>query len=522
VQVRGTDWKPALSRAASIGAILAAFLLVRFPLLTNEASVRGWNGDSAIFGLMAKKIHDGKGFDVFFWGQNYMGPLTPALAAAIRRTMLDPAGLGAEGGTLSLRLASMSEIAFGICFYFLGLMRLFGRTIAAAAGLWMAIGPPFFIRLSAVPRGPEMSFALSSVLFFLASGALTRPRPLLDRPLGHVAFGLLAGLGWWMNQTIVFVLLPVAALVFFRSAPFRGFLRVGSPGGPPSHSWRGWARFLAPLLCGFVLGHSPVWMGRMLGWYEPALGTVVPPWQPTGLLARSIRFLGTDSWRFVGLDGLAPPPVLAAAALVFLSFILVKYGRRLNRSLRTEPPRFEGLDLVGAIVASGAAVFFLQNLDSSQIRYLAPVLPAALALLLVSFAEAANLLRRKIPAGFVALVSGGLALLATVFLSRQARGVVTGILLEPDPRAPLKTITEEGYTVCHAGYDTAYTLQFLSDERVRFIPYHSPDRNRTLSAELRSNPGPQCLVTDDGAVRRWLPSDAAQEGGPARRRAQKP
>jgi hypothetical protein len=111
--------------------------------------------------------------------------------------------------------------------------------------------------------------------------------------------------------------------------------------------------------------------------------------------------------------------------------------------------------------------------------------------------------------------------LATVFLSRQARGVVAGMLLEPDPRAPLKTIAEEGYTVCHAGYDTAYTLQFLSDERVRFIPYHSPDRNRKLSAELRSDPRPQCLVTDDGMVRRWLPSDAAQEGGPARRRAKR-
>ena len=41
------------------------------------------------------------------------------------------------------------------------------------------------------------------------------------------------------------------------------------------------------------------------------------------------------------------------------------------------------------------------------------------------------------------------------------------------------------------------------------------------SAELRSTPGPQCLVTDDGVVRTWLPSDAAQEGGPARLREQK-
>jgi hypothetical protein len=501
-----------------MAAIVVVFVLIRLPLLTNEAAVRGWDGDGAIFGLMAKKIHDGRGFDVFFWGQNYMGPLTPALAAAIRKTMLDPAGIGEEGGPISLRLASMSEIAFGICFFFLGLVRLFGRPIAAAAGLWMAIGPPFFIRLSAGVRlGPEMSFALGSVLFFLAAGVLTRPHPVLDRPSGHFVLGLIAGFGWWMNQTIVFVLLPVAALVLLRSAPFRGVLRVrfNREGGSS-----GWARFMTPLLCGLALGYSPVWMGRLLGWYEPAAGPVPPPWRPAGLLTRLFRFVGTEFWRLVGLDGLAPPALLAVAGLSLMALLLLVQGRRFTRALQTDPPSFDALDLVGAITGLGAAIFIYGDVDASQIRYLTPILPAALALILVPFPEAARLLRRRMPSALVALVLGGLALTVTVFLSRQARGVVEGILLEPDPRAPLKTITEEGYTVCHAGYDMAYTLQFLSDERVRFIPYHSPDRNRTMSASLRSMPGPQCLVTGDGVVRRWLPSDAAQEGGPARRRAE--
>ena len=217
---------------------------------------------------MAKKIHDGKGFDVFFWGQNYMGPLTSALAAAIRKTVLDPAGIGAEGGPISLRLAGMSEIAFGVCLYFLALTRLFGWTIAAAAGLWMAMGPPLLIRLSAIPKGPEMSFALSSVLFFLAAGALTRPRPFLDRHGGHFTLGFLAGLGWWMNQTIGFVLLrrsrPSSCFAPLR---FAGFSGVGSSGEPPSNSWRGWARLTTPPLCG-----SP-WAIRPSGWAVCWAGT---------------------------------------------------------------------------------------------------------------------------------------------------------------------------------------------------------------------------------------------------------
>ena len=499
---RGKDWTSAAWSTASIGAILAVFVLVRLPLLTKEASVRGWNGDTAIFGLMAKKIHDGKGFDVFFWGQNYMGPLTPALAAAIRTTVLDPAGLQEEGGPISLRLALMSEIAFGIAFTFLAFTRLFGRAIAAATGLWLAIGPPFFIRLSAEPRGPEMSFALGSVLLFLGAGLLTRPHPFLEHPAGRFLFGLLAGIGWWMNQTIVFVLLPVAALVLLR------YRRSG-------------ARLLAPLLSGFAVGYAPVWLGRLAGWYEPSLGPVVPVWRRSGLLTRLVQFLETDSWRFVGLEGLASPMLLAAAAVVLLSLLFVVYRRRLHKSVRTEEPRLQGLDLVVAIVALGTAVFFLKDLTPPQLRFLTPALPAALALLVVVFAETVSLLRRRVPAWFLALASSGLALFLVVFLARQARAVVAGILSEPDPRAPLGKIAEGGYTVCHGGYETAYVLQFLSDERVRFIPYHSPDRNRTLSARLRSMPGPQCLVTDEGVVREWLPSDAAQEGGPTRLRQQK-
>lgn len=464
--------------------------------------MRGWNGDSAIFGLMAKKIYDGKGFDVFFWGQNYQGPLTPALAAGIRRMLPDPPRAGTEGGPIALRLASMSEIAFGICLYVLALAKLFGRPIAAVAGLWMAIGPPFLIRLSVLHKsglGPEMSFALGSVLFHLAADALTRPRPFLDRSGGRFTLGLLAGFGWWMNQTIAFVLLPVAALVVLRS---RG---------------RG---LLAPFAGGAVLGYSPVWVGRLAGWYEPSLGPVVPPWRPDGLPARLVRFLGADSWRFVGLEGILPPALLAAAALGALA-LLFRRVRRLGRLPPAERQGLHGLAFVGAVAAMGASVCFLKDLDASQIRYLAPALPAALALLLVSFAEATTLLPRKVPAALVVLLSGGLALLAAAFLVRQARVIVGNMLVEADPRAPLRAIAEQGYSVCHAGYDTAYTLQFLSDERVRFIPFHSPDRNRALSARLRALPEPQCLVTDAGEVRRWLPSDAAQEGGPARRRAGK-
>jgi hypothetical protein len=491
VEARGAGRTPALVGAAAvatIAAILAVFVLLRLPLLTKDASVRGWTGDTSIFGLMAKKIRDGRGVDVFYWGQNYMGPLTPAVAAGVRKAVLDPAGAGEEGGPISLRLASTAELAFGIGVFCLGLARLFGGTIAAAAGLWMAIGPPFFVRLSGVPMGPEMAFALGSILFCLAAGAVAGPGSFLERPAGRFVFGFLAGAGWWMNQSIVFVLLPAAAVALSRSGPRR-------------------MRSLAPLAAGAALGYAPVWLGRLLGWYEIHLGAPLPPWRLSGLPSRVPRFLGADAWRFVGLDGFLPAPLLALAALVLLALLVLRR------------PRSGGLSFVAAIAALAAAVSFFKALDGMGDRYLTPALPAAIALVLVAVAEAAAGLRRRIPAGVAALVPAGLALFAALFLLRGARATVGRLLAEPDPRGPLRAIAEGGYTVCHAGYDTSYTLQFLSDERVRFVPYHSPDRNRALSKELRALPGPQCLVAEDGSVRRWLPSDAATEGSPAQRRA---
>jgi hypothetical protein len=504
--VNGAGGRPALRSAAWIAAILSVFVLVRLPLVTAPGSVRGWNGDSAIFGLMAKKIHDGRGFDVFFWGQNYMGPLTPALAAGIRTAFLDPAGAGETGGPISLRLAAMAEIAFGIALTVLGLTALFGRAIAVAAGMWMALGPPFFIRLSALHKsglGPEMSFALGSVLFYLAADALTRPRPLLDRAGGRFALGLLGGVGWWMNQTIVFVLLPVACLALARSRP-----RL--------------ARAAGPALAGAALGYLPVWMGRLLGWYEPAGGPVMPPWQLREAPARLVHLVGTDFWRFTGLEGFAPAWALVAGGVVLLALLVVGAARSPARLSDTDGPSPAGLALVAAIAGLGAAVLVLREVDTTQLRYATPALPATLALVLLAVGEAARRARRRIPSVLVAVALGGLAAVTALFLARQARDVVAGILREPDPRGPLEAITAQGYSVCHAGYDTAYTLQFLSDERVRFIPYHSFDRNRALSARLRAEPGPQCFVTDEGTVRPWLPSDAAQEGGPARRRAPRP
>jgi len=54
------------------------------------------------------------------------------------------------------------------------------------------------------------------------------------------------------------------------------------------------------------------------------------------------------------------------------------------------------------------------------------------------------------------------------------------ILSSADPAPVLARIAADGYEVCYANYWQAYQLQFLSDETVKFIPWHSLNRNPEL------------------------------------------
>ncbi|HXG59433.1 MAG TPA: glycosyltransferase family 39 protein, partial [Thermoanaerobaculia bacterium] len=179
------------AEAFAFAGIVLVFFLLRIPLLRGDGLLLGWNSDAAIFGLMAKAIAEGRDLPLFFWGQSYMGPLTAYLAAAVGMLL-------GHVGPLALRLAVAIEVVAAIAFYWLGLRRGFGRGAALLTALWLAIGPGFLFRFVSAPIGAEQVFVLGGAIFWFA--AQTGLRRVRD---GFV-FGLLAGLGWWINQGIVF------------------------------------------------------------------------------------------------------------------------------------------------------------------------------------------------------------------------------------------------------------------------------------------------------------------------------
>ena len=488
------------------------FVALRIPLFLDPALHLGWNSDSALYGMIAKAVAAGRDFPIFFWGQSYMGPLTSYLAAPLVWVMHP---------MRALRLAASLEVLAGIIFYWLGLRRAFDERVANVVALWLVIGPSYMMFFSIATIGGEPMFFLSAIIFWFAqTTGLARLRD-------WFILGLLAGFGWWIHQGTVFA---VAAAVLAQVAG-RGW-RVAGLHWPRSVIVAALAivvgvdlvlgalrslgfevpsfflfhpllePFVALLLlfaianfdvlrqlrvvpaiapafsfiAGAVIGYLPVIIATLRGAVLKTYGLSVPTMSLRGTVEHSITWLRSDLWLFVGM----------AAAVLVVPFFIAAMLRR---------PRWE-MPLITIILC---LVFYLfsQRAYAGAVRYIVCALPMVYA-----FAADAML---RVRGGTIAVVAVALALL--VPRVEQVRDVGAGRAEHYstlpggfDPRPTLQQIEAGHYTICYADYWIAYKLQWVSDERVRFIPYRSFDRTRATSRLLGAIPGPKCYVDDSGRV----------------------
>jgi hypothetical protein len=477
---------------------------------------------------MAKAIAAGRELPLFFWRQSYMGVMTSYIAAPLMHAM---------SGAFALRIASTIEVLAGIIFYWLAL-RVGPPPSAATANvvaLWLAIGPAYLMQFSIAPIGGEQMFVLSAIIFWFAV------RTGLARNRDWFILGLLAGFGWWIHQGIVFALAAAVIVAILRSdwwrnvrtTPLRrppliaiilgalividlilgaivslGFeapafflfdplleplialllliaatviLSRADGEGPvaflPAGPSRSAAlRMTAYFALGALIAYSPVIIGTMSGLVPDTYGLSVPTMPLHGVVEHVVTFVSSDLWLFIG----------AAASIVIVPFFIVAMLRR---------PRLD-MPLITIILCT---IFYLfsQRAHPGTMRYIVSALPMV-------YAFAANEMFR-LRWGGIAVAAVTLALL--VPRVEQIRDVATGrgeyyagLPGDFDPRPVLRDIESQHYTICYADYWIAYKLQWVSDERVRFIPYRSLDRTRATSRALHAAPGPKCFVDKNGRV----------------------
>jgi hypothetical protein len=517
-----------VSRFARVGLVLgiaALFLAWHSPLLTPAGRVRGFTSDTAIIALMGKKLLEGRGFDVFFWGQNYVGPLTSMFIA----------GAGAFlGGVdpLALRAGTLLEVFAGILLVGWGIWPL-DRRAAMATMLALTIGPPVLLQMMIAPLGAEMAFVAGAALFALL---VRRAHPLL--------IGVVAGIGWWMNQQVVFTLLAAAIVLALRSPYFMPFVRSLRPprGRLPGitqalvwvltglgvlllaafvicdlagielvpflfgratdalllvtvphmllallyRDWRHWTfpprSAFAPLAifaAGFMLGYAPVWLGRILGWYEPSYVFAFRFSYPSDVL-QHLRAFGGVAANWIGIT----PNLLGALFVItFLAFLGVAL-----KSARTDERRLL------ALIPLGNLAFYLFAQDV-QPHYFIGSVGMLFALAALGACELWDSDRRWLRS---AVAIG--AVIAALALGTTAKDMHRNLLREPDPLPLLARVEAARCEVCYADFWIAYRYRLLDRERRGWIPYRSRDRTGHESEQLQRRPGQRCLIEKDGRV----------------------
>jgi uncharacterized membrane protein len=197
------------------------------------------DSDEAIVGLMAKHIYEGKTLPTFYYGQHYMGSLEAILAS------FSFAVFGISNFALKL-VPLLFSIAFIPLMYLLT-YQCAGRSVALLTALLVAIPPTPLIVWGSKARGGFIEVICIGALAFLASFIwLNRNRSNL---LLTTVTGLLLGLGWWVNNQIIFFM-PAIGLVFVY-----GILRQNSTGKFKALFLHGLLGILA-----FFIGGLPFWL----------------------------------------------------------------------------------------------------------------------------------------------------------------------------------------------------------------------------------------------------------------------
>jgi 4-amino-4-deoxy-L-arabinose transferase-like glycosyltransferase len=220
--------------------ILSLGLILRLDFLIPNNFVI--DSDEAIVGLMAKHINEGADIPVFYYGQSYMGSLEAILVSASFKIF------GINNFALKL-VPLLFSLALIVVVYLIG-FETGSLVTARIAGLLCALPPNALVVWSAKARG-----GFIEIIFIIALCLLLAMRWL--KPEGQkysrtVLLGLFLGLGWWVNNQIVFVIVPIAGLFFLRlicdvncKLKQRVFLLL-------KHGLLG--------LCAFIIGGLPFWI----------------------------------------------------------------------------------------------------------------------------------------------------------------------------------------------------------------------------------------------------------------------
>lgn len=426
------------------------------------------DADEAIVGLMARHIVEGQPIPVFYYGQHYMGSFEPLLTSVVF-ALSGPSLVGLKAVPLIFSLLLI------VLVYQLG-FELNGKHAARFGALIAALPPATLVVWSTKARGGFIELVcIGALALLLTVRTLKKDEP---APLMIGCIGLVLGFGWWVNNQIIFFMLPIGAafLLRFMTAQYgmlRNVLRTGSA--------------LLVGSCAFIVGGLPYWLynvrndfvsfemfGRSSG--ADFFGQV------SGLFTEALPII-LGARRFWQIRDVFPGASICIWLLSVLGLLAAIYFRRVE--LRSGGDRlFAGVELLLLFIVATLAVFAISSFGylSQAPRYLLPLYAAILPLM--GFVLSRLYEKSKRIALVLCCAVIGLHLASCYYGSRALPGepfVYKGQRVSKDHTGLIRWLDQRQIRWVKTNYWIGYRLAFESDERIKFLIFQKPHQERIKS-----------------------------------------
>lgn len=459
-----------------VSLCLLVGLLIRLDFM--RASGFTIDADEAIVGLMGRDILQGRGIPVFYYGQHYMGSLEAIMAS------VSFALLGASPFTLQL-VPLVWSLGLIVLAYWLARL-LAGRRAGVISAALMAVPPPALVVWSSKARGGFIEVLVLGGLALCLTIQWLRQYP--GRLRYPAAIGFVLGVGWWVNNQIVYFIAPIASFAVLHTVSRS--MRLAAPGlntGSTHSFWRGVLQIGSIGIASFFIGGAPYW------WYNFRLGF------PSAGMFKLV------SWeQFVshveGLSMTALPAIVGAqrfwqrlpvfpfsrhiALLLYVvpvALLIVLRWRHLLGLIRGRVDRGRPVELLVIFCISCCLVFALSSYGwlVQAPRYLLPLYIGLYPLVAVCCEWAWN---RSRGVGITYLIALLVFQLASCYVGGRGLSgepVVFGGQRVARDHAPLiATLDRLGITRVRTNYWIGYRLAFETDERVTFTVLGEPTQAR--------------------------------------------
>jgi 4-amino-4-deoxy-L-arabinose transferase-like glycosyltransferase/mRNA-degrading endonuclease RelE of RelBE toxin-antitoxin system len=416
-----------------IGLLLRLHLLLATDFLIDS--------DEAIVGLMAKHFVEGKPLTTFYYGQHYMGSLEPIIVAILF--------LFTGVSAISLKVVPLLFSIILIPLVYLITKISANQTAARFSAILMAIPPVTLIEWSGKARGGFMEIVVIITLSIYLCFYWSKCKGVRKAWYAFIV-GLCTGIGWWVNNQIIFVL-PAIGLFLLLQA-FKLNLKYV-------------LTTISVTFIGFIIGSLPFWLYNINNNFASF-----------GLFT----FGTTPLNNFYGLFEIALPILLGArrswqnediftysSILVYFIYILLVIATILYSYKYSNKNIF--LKVILFIVPSILTIFVLSSFGSLSIapRYLLPLYPFIFIIAGVGISYITNfskfsgylLLLVIVTINLLSTYKGGLSIPGTPFAEADER-----VALSHDEI--IKWLNSKDIRKIKTNYWIGYRIAFESNETI--------------------------------------------------------